>query len=138
MVYVHQKTINWSDTDAAEIVYTGNYLNYSLEAIEGWFKDVIGLNWYELNNDQKMGTPFVHIEMNIKSMLTPMNSLEIYVYVEKMGKSSIAYKIIGKKDREIESFNALLVCCIINRPDNKVIAIPDDYREKINNYISRC
>lgn len=77
MVYIYQKTINWGDTDAAEIVFTGNYLDYSMEAIEGWFREVLKVDWYELNINLNMGTPFVHIEMDIKSMLTPKKTFLI-------------------------------------------------------------
>lgn len=60
------------------------------------------------------------------------------MYVERLGKSSLTFKLIGKKDNKIETFSAKLVCCFVSRPDNAVIEPPKDYREKIENYIANC
>lgn len=135
MVFVHERIINWGDTDAANIVYTGKYFEYSLEAIEAWFRRVLHVDWYELNLNQKIGTPFVHVDMDIKSMLTPHNILRIKVFVEKIGRSSLTFKLLGERDDGKESFIASFICCMISRPDNEVIAIPEQMLQPIIKYI---
>jgi len=135
MPFIYERVIHWGDTDSANIVYTGKYFEYSLEAIEAWFRMVVGVDWYELNINQNIGTPFVHVDMDFKSMLTPKNILYVKVYVEKYGTSSLTFKLLGERDDGILSFEANYVCCIISRPDNKVISIPSDMLNRIKKYI---
>ncbi len=135
-LYVHKRIINWGDTDAAQIVYTTRYTDFSLEAIEGWLRAVLGFDWYELNINRHMGTPFVHIDMDLKAMLTPQHTLYITVYVENIGRSSITFRLSGHRDDGVECYAGRFVCVVVTRDGEKPIPIPEDMRKCIEEY--RC
>ena len=83
--YVQKRKPKWCETDGAQIVYTVRFVDYAMDAIEGWFRDVLKVDWFRMNTELDMGTPFVKIDMDIQSPLTPHHELEVRVLVERMG-----------------------------------------------------
>jgi len=135
---VHHRVINWSDTDAALIVYTVRFVDFAMEAIEQWFRTVVGYSWYEMNMDLGLGTPFVKVDIDFKAPLTPRNTLRTAVLVERAGRSSIAFNVHGDREDGVRSFVGRLVCCTVDTQTKKPAAIPADWRTLIEDYMARC
>lgn len=136
--YVHHRIINWSDTDAAQIVYTVRFLDYVMEAVEGWFRSVVGSSWYEMNVDRGIGTPIVNVNVDFKAALTPRDVLQLTVLVERAGRASITLNVAGDRDDGVRSFSARLTCCAVDNKEMKSVAIPTEWRERIEDYMARC
>jgi 4-hydroxybenzoyl-CoA thioesterase len=136
--YVHRRVINWSDTDAAQIVYTVRFLDYVMEAVEGWFRSVVGSSWFEMNVDRGIGTPVVNVNFDFKAPLTPRDELRLTVLVERAGRASITFNILGDRDDGVRSFVTRLVCCAVDNRAMKSIDIPAEWRERIQGYMARC
>lgn len=136
--YIHRRIPLWSETDAAQIVYTVRFVDYAMEAIEGWFRNVMKLDWFRMNTELDMGTPFVKIDMDIKTPLVPYDELETCVLVEKMGRSSLTFNVIGRRNGEETSFESRFICSMVRKSTMQSIAIPDEQRENVNNYIKEC
>lgn len=136
--FVHHRVINWSDTDAARIVYTVRFLDFAMEAIEEWFRTVIGSSWYEMNMDRGVGTPFVKVHIDFKAPLTPKHTLRTTVLVERAGRASITFAVSGERSDGVQSFTGRMVCCAIATGELKSIEIPKDWRERIDDYMARC
>lgn len=136
--FVHRRVINWGDTDAARIVYTGRFLDFALEAIEDWFRTVVGYGWYEMNMDLGIGTPFVKADIDFKAPLTPRDGLATTVLVERAGRASIAFNVAGERDDGVCSFTGRLVCCAIAAGEMKPVEIPADWRARIEHYTACC
>lgn len=136
--YVHQRVVHWSDTDAAQIVYTVRFLDYVMEAIEGWWRNVVGTNWFEMNVDRHIGTPVVNVNFDFKAPLTPRYGLRLTVLVVRAGRASITFNILGDRDDGVRSFTAQLTACAVDNREQKSIEIPPEWREKIEDYIARC
>lgn len=134
-IYEHRRRPLWGETDTAQIVYTARFPDYVMEAIEAWFSYVVGKNWYELNMDLGLGTPFVRLEMDIRKPLTPRDELVMPVLVEKLGNASLTFHVIGKRNNIETSFEARFVCCMVNNKSMKPVRIPDDIRARIEAYI---
>lgn len=136
--YVHRRVPGWSDTDAAQIVYTVRFVDYAMEAIEGWFRDVMQLDWYRMNTELDMGTPFVKIDMDIKSPLTPRDELETCVLVERMGRSSLTFNVIGKRNGDEISFESRFICSMVRKSTMQSISIPAELRHNVDRYMLEC
>ncbi len=133
--YINIRNINWGDTDAANIAYTVRFFDFCMEAIEGWFRDICDTDWYVLNMDRAMGTPFVNINIDILAPLTPRYSLNTYVLIEKLGNASLIFRLKGIRSDEVQSFDASFTCCFVNNKDMVSVPIPKDIRHKIEEYI---
>jgi len=96
--FVHSIRVTWADCDPAEIVYTGRIPNFALEAIDAWWQHHTGLDWYRLNIDRNIGTPFVHMSIDFRSPLTPRQGLECEVELLGIGNSSIRHAVRGRQD----------------------------------------
>jgi len=97
-LFEHQITVRWGDCDPAFIAYTGRIPNFALEAIDAWWKHHMNLNWFELNVDRKLGTPFVHMSLDFTAPLTPRHVLICTVELLGLGTTSITYRVRGFQD----------------------------------------
>lgn len=95
--FVHRRRPRWSETDAARIVYTVAFPEYGMEAIEAWFRDRVGAGFYEMNLDWNVGTPFVHLSCDFRAPATPRDELLIEVRPERIGETSLAFRVLGRR-----------------------------------------
>jgi acyl-CoA thioesterase FadM len=128
--YVHRAQIRFSDTDAARIAYTGRFPSLAMDAIDGWFRDRLGTDWFALNVDGGIGTPFVHLSIDMRSPLTPRDMLDCTVLVAKAGNSSLEFKVIGRVGDRV-SFEGRFVCVFVDASTGKKMPIPARYRASL-------
>ncbi len=43
------RTVKWGDCDPAGIIYTPRVLDYAMEILEAWYREVVGVPWLVLN-----------------------------------------------------------------------------------------
>ncbi len=96
--FIHSICVRWADCDPAAIAYTARIPAWALEAIEAWWERHAGLDWFQLNIDRKIGTPFVHMNLDFRSPITPRHKLDCEVALKQLGNRSIAHRVRGKQD----------------------------------------
>jgi len=58
--FVWRRRVGFGDCDPARIAYTGRIPEFALKAIDAFWEDLLdGDNWFRMNVDQGIGTPFV-------------------------------------------------------------------------------
>lgn len=138
--YTHWRIIPFGDTDAAAIVYTPNFSNYCMEAAECWFRDYIGIDWYRANVELGLGTPVVHMEMDMVSPLFAGDKLGISIEVIKIGRSTIAlgFQAIrhfrNQEQQQKLSFTAQFIFCFTSKKVGGAISVPDEQRKRAEEY----
>lgn len=111
--YRHQIRVSWGDCDPARIAYTANIPAWALEAINGWWEAHLeGDGWYQMELDRGFGTPFVHLEMDFRSPVTPRHRLICEVRPVRLGESSITFRVDGFQDGAL-CFEGVFVCVFI-------------------------
>jgi 4-hydroxybenzoyl-CoA thioesterase len=93
--FIHSIRVRWGDCDPAAIAYTPNIPAWALEAIEAWWEHFAGVDWYQINLDRKIGTPFVHMSLDFRAPITPCYLLDCEVILKCRGTSSITHKVRG-------------------------------------------
>ena len=91
--FLHSIRVHWGECDPAGIAYTANIPAWALKAIEAWWKHYAGFDWYELNVDHRIGTPFVHMHLDFRSAVTPRAMLDCEVRLLRLGRSSITHQV---------------------------------------------
>jgi 4-hydroxybenzoyl-CoA thioesterase len=91
--FVARRRILWGDTDPARIVYTGRFSTFLLDAIENWYHERLGTDWYRLNLDENIGTPFVNVTLDFMSPVTPREDLALTVFVDRIGTTSLTFRV---------------------------------------------
>lgn len=126
-VFTHDIKVRWSDCDPARIAYTGRIPYFALEAIDAWWEHTIGADWFRLNVDQDIGTPFVHLSMDFKSPVTPRHILTCAVRLVHLGNSSVRFCVIGAQNGS-ECFEGEFVEVFADSGVHQKRAIPEKYR----------
>ena len=124
--FVHRLTPTWGDADPARMIYTGRFPDFALRAIDAWMLEKVGASFYGMNMDWGIGTPFVHLECDFRSPATPRDTLLIAVAVEKVGESSLAFKVAATIEADGRlCFEGRFVCvCVDASAQSKAGARP--------------
>ena len=98
--FVHVVEPYWAEADPAGIVYTGRFTDYALRAIDAWMEARAGAGFYRINTEWGIGTPFVHTECDLRSPARPGEAIHIEVGIERIGKTSLTFRLWGRVAKE--------------------------------------
>ena len=121
--FVHRIRVTWADCDVAQIAYTGRLPNFALDAIDAFWAATLGVDWYRMNLDHGIGTPFVRLAMDFRSPVTPRHPLDCTVAISKLGRSSIGFSVTGRQG-ETHCFTGDLVCVCVDATSFEPMEIP--------------
>lgn len=134
--FTHPVTVRWSDCDPAKIVYTGRIPCFALEAIDAWWDRHTGYDWYRINIDRHVGTPFVHLSMDFRSPITPRHPLMCEVRLLRLGETSVRFGVRGSQDGVLR-FEGKFVQVFVDPECFGKISAPDDIRPKLEALVAR-
>lgn len=134
--FVHRIRVGWGDCDPAKIAYTGRIPVFALEAIDAWWEATVGDDWFSLNVDRNYGTPFVHLELDFRSPVTPRAPLECTVSLTAVGTKSISFLVTGSQ-AGVLCFEGKFTSVFVVADAFSPIRIPDDIRAIIEPLIGR-
>lgn len=98
-VFTHTIRVTWGDCDPAKIAYTGRLPWFALDAIDAWWAAHLGGDgWFQMELDRDVGTPFVRLEMDFRSPVTPRHPLICNVWPTRLGETSIEFRVDGLQD----------------------------------------
>ncbi|HEX7007537.1 MAG TPA: thioesterase family protein [Alphaproteobacteria bacterium] len=135
---VVRRIVKFGETDAAGVVYSGNFLDYALEAFEVWFREVVGVTWQEQHHDIGVGTPAVACSLEFFRPLRSGDVLDITVLIDRIGRGSYTTRTIGRNEAGQEVFVGLLTFASIRFADRKPVPLPALYRERMTAYVAAC
>jgi len=130
--FVHIRRIRWGETDPARIAYTPRFLDFAMEAIEAFFTDRLGASFYEFHADHGLGTPFVHVELDFRSPVTPRDTLETEVRLLKLGGSSLTFGTTGRVGERV-AYTGRLVCAFVDVTGERMrpVPVPPPFRARL-------
>jgi 4-hydroxybenzoyl-CoA thioesterase len=125
--------IRFSHTDPAGIVYFPNYFDMCNGVIEDWLVEEIGIDYPTLVVRERIGTPIVHAECDFFVPSRWGDRLAMTLLVERVGRSSLTYRILGHA-RGAVRLAARIVVALIDVESGKPLPLPARMREKIEAY----
>ncbi len=126
--FSHEIRVTWGDCDPAQIAYTGRIPYWALESIDAWWGHVAGLDWYALNVDRGIGTPFVHMTLDFSAPITPRHALRCQVVLLKLGARSIHHSVVGFQGKT-QCFKGEFVSVFVDTKTFKSRRPPDDLEQ---------
>jgi len=136
--YRYSRRIQWGDADPALMAYTVRFLDFAMDAVDSWFRDVVGCDWYQMNTEQGVGAPAVHVSMDFREPLRPGDTLTLTVYVEHIGRSSLGLRFAGQVGDGTPVYAGQLVHAFMDHKTQRSTAIPVLFREPIERYAELC
>jgi acyl-CoA thioesterase FadM len=127
-LYAQHRTVAWSDSDAAGIMFSGRFPVFALDAIEGWFRERLGAGWFDLHQHYGGGTPFVHMSLDFRVPLRPGDPVLLTVALRKAGRSSLEFAVTGRLASDVVSFQGRFVCVFVADATGKPRDIPEPFR----------
>ena len=126
--FVHPVNVTWGDCDPARIAYTARLPAFALEAINGWWEAHLdGDGWYQMELDRNVGTPFVKMEMEFFSPVTPRHTLMCETFPTRLGNKSITFTVRGRQDDTL-CFEGSFTCVFTIADAFRSQTVPDDLR----------
>lgn len=108
--FVHEINVTWGDCDPARIAYTARLPAFALEAINGWWEAHFdGDGWYQMELDHNVGTPFVGMNLDFRSPVTPRHKLLLETYPTRLGEKSISFAVKARQDGVL-CFEGVFTC----------------------------
>ncbi|MGH6923709.1 MAG: acyl-CoA thioesterase [Propylenella sp.] len=135
--YVHAIDVRWSDCDPARIAYTGRIPGFALDAIDAWWADAVGHDWYRMNLDRNIGTPFVHLDIDFRAPVTPRHPLLCEVALTRVGRRSCSFRVVGRQDGRV-CFEGAFVSAFVIADEFKPIDVPAEFVEKISRLVAEA
>ena len=132
--FSHDITVRWSDCDPARIAYTGRIPYFALEAIDAWWLQTIGADWFRQNVDHGIGTPFVHLSMDFRHPITPRHVLTCTVKLLRLGESSIRFSVTGYQDSRL-CFEGEFVEVFVDASSMTKRGIPEQFRGRLSDQL---
>jgi acyl-CoA thioesterase FadM len=127
-IFSHEIRVSWGDCDPAQIAYTGRIPYWALQSIDAWWEKHAGLDWYALNVDHGIGTPFVHMSLDFSAPITPRHTLQCQVALLKLGARSIRHSVTGFQNA-IQCFTGEFVSVFVDTKTFKSRRPPDDLEQ---------
>ena len=126
--FTHEIRVRWYDCDPARIAFTGRIPYFALESIDAWWEATVGEDWYRLNIDHDIGTPFVHLSVDFRKPVTPRHILVCTVRLLKVGNSSVRFSVKGHQDGDL-CFEGEFVEAFVDSGIHRKRDIPDNFRK---------
>ena len=132
--FEHVIRVTWGDCDPARIAYTGRLPWFALDAINAWWEDKLGDGWFQMEIDRNVGTPFVRLEMDFSSPVTPRHELVCHVWPVQLGETSIAFRVDAEQDGKL-CFSTRTVSVFIVADQFRKQTPPADIRRVVEAHI---
>jgi acyl-CoA thioesterase FadM len=130
--------VRFGDTDPAKIVYTVKFLDFAMDALDGWFAAVLEHDWTALNNEYGVSCPFVRCGLDFKAPLRPGQEVATEILVTRLGNSSLQFQVLGFRPDDVLSFTAQWTCAFVDPASLQSVAIPPIFAGRISAYIEAC
>ncbi len=135
-MFTHVVRVAWGDCDPAMIAYTARLPAFALEAIDAWYEHHLGgVGWYQLNLDRNVGTPFVHLNLDFVSPVTPRHRLECRTWPVRLGETSITFRVDGYQNG-VKCFSGTFVSVFVVAREFRKAPPPEDIRAVIERLIA--
>lgn len=128
-----QTVVRFTHTDPAGYVFFPRYFEMLQAVVEDWFTHALGIRYAEFILKRRLGTPTARTECTFLSPCHLGEHLDLTVYLEHVGSSSIRLRFVGTVagERRLEAVSTLVV---IGLDDGRPRRIDEDLRTRLDVY----
>jgi 4-hydroxybenzoyl-CoA thioesterase/acyl-CoA thioester hydrolase len=127
--------IRFGHCDPAGIVYTPKFFDIFNVAIEKWYEDALGIDYYEIIGARRIGLGYANAHADFFSPCTMGSPLDIVVDLERIGNSSFVI-LLHAFQGEIEALRGRFTVVTTDLTNHKPAPIPEDLRGALLVYSS--
>lgn len=132
--FVYRRMVRYSDCDASRNYYTPRAIEYSVEAVEEWCEELLGLSFIDLACQRRLELRFLHMGSEFRKTLTAGEEVLARVCVAGIGDEQIRFLVSGENRAGELCFRAGLTACFAACGGAEPVPIPPDCRDRIEHY----
>lgn len=129
--------VRFRHCDPAGIVFTPRYFEMLTEAVELFFADRLGFDYYALIGERRLGLGYAHASCEFLRPSRMGEVLEVAVLLSRVGRASYAMTLPVFKDGA-EAVRGRLVTVTTSLDTLRPCPIPDDLRGALARYAEAC
>ncbi|QFU18087.1 acyl-CoA thioesterase [Microvirga thermotolerans] len=129
--------VRFSHCDPAGIVYFARYFDMLNGVVEDWFSEALGIDYHDMIGRRRTGLGFASAGAEFLSPGFMGDRLTCAVTVERIGRSSLTFRIHASRGDE-PVFAARLVMVTTSLDTHRSIPLPDDLRAALERYWESC
>jgi len=129
-MYTHESAVRLPDTDAAGILYFGNYFTVAHDAYEAFLAS-IGFSFAYIISEADFLILIAHAEADYRRPLLLGEKITVEVAAEQIGHSSFALTYLLKDSRGEVAANVKTVHVSVEKSTGKKMPLPASLREKL-------
>ena len=104
--------IRFGDVDHARIVYYPRFFHYFHVAFEEFFFARLARRYVDVIERGKLGFPAVRAEAEFRAPLRFGQTLTMEVSVARIGKSSVAFRYVGRRGKRVAVAGEVTCVCV--------------------------
>lgn len=129
-------TIRHGHCDPAGIVYTPKFFDLFNQAIEGWFIEALGIDYYHVIGERRTGLGYVTASAEFFAPCVMGDELEIVMRVVRVGTKSYTLMLHAMRDGS-EALRGHFTTVTTSLDGHKSIPIPADIKDAIVAYCGK-
>ena len=131
-----RRAVRFGDCDPAGIVYTPRFVNMLNEVLESFFPDALGLDYYGLIRDEKVGLGYARVGCDFMRPGLMGDELDFTVRIARVGGASAGF-IIHAHRGEDEVLRGTMVMVTTSLTLHRPIPLPATLRAALVAYQDR-
>ena len=134
MIFRCQKLIRFSHCDPAGIVFYPRYIELCVEAVEDWFGQGLGVSFWALHEEHRLGIPAVHLDVNFITPSRHGDLLDFLLSVAHIGNSSMTLDVIVECEGQ-RRFRERIVVVMVSLDTMRSVPITESWRLKFATFM---
>ncbi|MGQ0663273.1 MAG: acyl-CoA thioesterase [Pseudomonadota bacterium] len=133
--FVRRRRLAWGEADPSGTLYAPQALDFAIQTIEALWIEALGRPFRDLHQRHGKGWPWVHVSLDFASPLLAGQEFDVQVTLEKIGATSLAYRVEGAAPDGTALFRLKMVAATIDHSTLKSAPLPDDIRTALAPYV---
>ena len=127
--FTTQQKVRFGHVDPAGIAYYPRIFDYIHEAFEELWEHHVGVRYYSLIGEQRLGFPLVHSDVDFRRPVRFGDRPLVRITCFKLGRSSLGLRYLYELDDAV-CLDARMITASIDLDTLKSIAMPEAYRAR--------
>ena len=130
------RVVTWSMADLVATMNAPRAFDCALEAIEEFFRDILGHSFRRLVHDHGTGAPVVHASCDYLEPLWEGDAFTLNLAIERLGESSITWLVGAQRSDGADVFRVRLISATIDAETRETKPIPAEFRSLMEEYLA--
>ncbi|MCU0683716.1 MAG: hypothetical protein MUF34_15990 [Polyangiaceae bacterium] len=135
--FEREQIVYWGDSDPAGILFGPRSFEYGLRLIEHLFLELFGVGFDGFQRRHKVILPWVHLGCDFRRPAPTGSPLTLRLSVERLGTSSVSYRIDAIGAAGEEHFRLQMVSATVAMDTGRPVPLVAEQREALEPYVAR-